>query len=145
MKRDEAPVRIEAVYSVPPAAVWQALSTAESLRGWSFEQVAAFRPEPGFETCFVVASGGREFPHRWTVLEAEPGRRLVLRWRYDGYAGDSIVRFELEAVAGGTRVVLTHQATADFPADIPEFSRENCEAGWRWLLDSLGRYLAGRK
>ena len=59
-------------------------------------------------------------------IECLPGERLVQAWRpasWEPYVY-SIVRFELKAHNGGTRVVLDHTG-------YPENEREHIDKGWR--------------
>lgn len=128
------PVQIECVYSVLVGELWEAMTLPERMRLWYFEALEDFRAEVGFVTRFEVSCEGRRFPHVWEVTEVVPGERLVYRWRYEGFAGDSAVSWELAEAAGGTRLRFTHSVQEAFPADEPLFSRESCEAGWRHLL-----------
>ena len=58
-------------------------------------------------------------------IECLPGERLVQAWRPASWEPDvySIVRFELKAHNGGTRVVLDHTG-------YPENEREHIDKGW---------------
>jgi uncharacterized protein YndB with AHSA1/START domain len=47
-------------------------------------------------------------------LELDPGKRIVMTWRYEGLAGilrehESVVEVDLVAVEGATRITLTHR------------------------------------
>ena len=143
MKKSDPPIIVEQTYSVPRQRLWQALTVRDQMVQWFFDNIPAFEPEVGFETKFVVQSVDRKFPHQWTVLEAEPQRRLSYRWRYDNYAGDSHVIFELNEVAEGTHLKLSAIVDEDF-AEVPEFQRESCQGGWQYFLQQrLKAYLEG--
>ncbi len=68
-------------------------------------------------------------------------KTFTINWRYGGYAGDSLVTFELsEQGDDGTVLRLTHLVTASFPEDVPEFSRESGITGWKYFItESLPR------
>lgn len=71
-------------------------------------------------------------------IELVPGKRIVQAWRPANWpAGQySLVRFELEPAAQGTKVTLTHDAT-------PEEQRPHFDAGWtRMYWEPLAKYLA---
>ena len=68
---------------------------------------------------------------------AIPGQKIVQTWHAamwpDG--ANSMVRFELKAQAGGTRLILDH-------SDFPEENREHLDAGWpRMYWEPLKKYL----
>jgi uncharacterized protein YndB with AHSA1/START domain len=70
-------------------------------------------------------------------VELVPGQRIVQAWR----AGDwpngihSIVRFELAAAGGGTKLTLDHSGA-------PDGSEEMLEAGWQKMYwEPLAKYL----
>lgn len=147
MRKDEEPIVVEATYAVPVDEVWRAITNLDAMRRWFFPNIPAFEPRVGFETRFDVESGGRVFPHVWRITEVTPGRRITYNWRYEGYAGDSTVTFELFLVetGSGVRLRLTHQANEDFPEDIPEFARESGVEGWTFFIrQSLKYFLEGQ-
>ncbi|MEL7124229.1 MAG: SRPBCC domain-containing protein, partial [Bacteroidota bacterium] len=85
---------------------------------------------------------GRVFPHQWKIMEVIPQQKIVYNWRYEGYAGDSMVSFELIENDAQTTLRLTHQVLESFPQDIPEFTRESCLGGWNYFIkESLSKYL----
>jgi len=55
------------------------------------------RARSRFEFQFDVEHEGFKYCHRCKVTEAIPNKRLAYTWRYEGYAGDSLVTFELFA------------------------------------------------
>lgn len=142
MKINEEPVIVKQTFKASPKSVWQAITWIDAMRQWFFPDIPAFKPEPGFEARFDVFSGDRKFPHVWKITEVIPLKKIVYNWRYEGYAGDSFVVFELHRHAKGTLLQLTHTAVENFPDEIQEFRRESCLAGWKYLIkDRLKEYL----
>jgi uncharacterized protein YndB with AHSA1/START domain len=122
--------------------VWEAITRVDQMRRWFFDNIPAFEPEIGFTTQFEVSSGERVFPHIWTIIAVEPAHKITYNWRYDGYHGNSLVHFELTEDNSKTVLTVTHETTADFPDDIPEFSRESCKGGWEYFIqERLKKYL----
>jgi uncharacterized protein YndB with AHSA1/START domain len=122
--------------------LWNALTEAEQMRQWFFENIEAFEAKEGFETKFIVQSEERVFPHLWKITEVEPKKKIVYNWKYEGYAGDSYVTFELMEKNEGSKLKLTHEVTEDFPQDVPEFKRESCQQGWDYFIkERLKEYL----
>ena len=76
--------------------------------------------------------------HLCKITEVIPGKKLTHSWRYDGYAGNSFVTFELFDEGSKTRVKLTHAGLETFPKENPDLARHNFEVGW---TDIIGRSL----
>jgi uncharacterized protein YndB with AHSA1/START domain len=129
-----APVLIEQVFDAPVDKVWTSITQVDQMRRWFFPNIPAFKAAAGFETSFDAESGGRTFTHQWKVTEVSPGRMIRYRWKYRQYRGEGTVTFELSESRGKTLLRLTNSGLESFPQDIPEFSRESCEIGWRYLI-----------
>lgn len=93
-------------FPVPPDEVWEALTDPDQLEEW-FANDVELDPRPGGAGIFRWEDG--EERHA-TVVEAEPGERLVLDWDEDG--GE--VELTLEETDEGTRLHIRESS--------PEFS-----------------------
>lgn len=145
MLSTDPPVIVEENFTASVSALWRALTEVNEMTEWFFENIPDFKAEVGFEIEFIVENEGRVFPHQWKVTEAIPEKRLTLEWKYGGYPGLSFVTFELENLTNGSKLTVTHTITEDFPDDVPEFSRENCQGGWEWFIgESLNGYMKGK-
>ena len=118
-------VRLERHLPDPPHVVWEALTDQDQLREWF--------------PCEVIVDGGRwqvgatitfPFPPEvidmtltGEVLEVEEPRTLAFTW------GEEVLRFELSATEGGTRLVLIDE--------LPAGSAARNAAGWEVCLDRL--------
>lgn len=71
------------------------------------------------------------------MVELEPGRRIVQRWRSSDFpsdAEDSLLEVRLEPIDNGTRVAFVH-------TEIPEGQATQLEEGWRRdYLEPMDRY-----
>ena len=106
-----------------------------------FFDLKEFKAEVGFEFRFAVEHKGFNYFHRCRVAEVIPNKRLAYTWRYKGYAGDSLVTFELFAAGGKTRLKLTHEGLESFPKH-PAFDRANFTQGWTSLIgESLKQFV----
>jgi uncharacterized protein YndB with AHSA1/START domain len=85
----------EIEFPVSPDELWEALTDPEQLEEW-FATEVELDPRPGGAGIFRWEDGEER---RATVLEAEPGERLVLDWDAEGE-----VEFTLEETEEGTRL-----------------------------------------
>lgn len=132
---------IEQTYNASIETVWNAITDEDQMRKWFFEQMTEFQPEVGFETEFNVHHEGTDYLHQWKVTEVVPMRRISYTWSYGGFPGDSLVTWELSGASAGTKLLFTHTGRETIQGD-PIFSRENCEAGWKYFIhESLKAFL----
>jgi len=137
------PLVVERTFDAPVALVWKALTDKEDIKQWSFD-ISEFAPRVGFEFQFYAGDENVKYLHRCKVTEAIPNKRLAYTWRYEGYAGDSLVTFELFAQGAKTRLRLTHEGLETFPK-LPAFARENFMEGWTQIVStSLKDFVEGR-
>ncbi|QEG00238.1 hypothetical protein Mal15_43080 [Stieleria maiorica] len=144
MNDSSAPVVVEQSFDASTELVWKAITEREHMVQWFFENILEFRAEPGFETQFDIDTGSRVFRHLWKITEVIPKQKIVYDWRYEGFTGQGKVTFEVFEEAEGSKLRVTNEGIESFPNDIPEFTRESCEDGWTYLLQtSLKQYLDG--
>jgi uncharacterized protein YndB with AHSA1/START domain len=114
----------------PPEKVWRALTTEPHLSAWFPSRIEG-EWTPGAPLQFVFDDG--EAPDmKGEVRAVEPPRVLEFTW------GDDLLRFELEAIDGGT--VLRMSDTFD---ELGRAARD--AAGWHECLDILAAALDGRE
>jgi uncharacterized protein YndB with AHSA1/START domain len=109
---------------VPPERAWAWLTDPELLERW----LPGCRIEPRVGGT-AVFDFGDEGSATGEVTTVEKPTLLVHTWVWDGVP-DSLVRWELQADDGGTRLTLTHADVASGPA--PVFA-----VGWHVMLDAL--------
>ena len=142
MKVKDPSVQVSESFNLPIDIVWSALTNHPQMIQWYFDNIPDFKAEVGFETHFKIENEGRTFTHQWIVSEVVENKRLVYRWKYKEYQGDSIVIFELLNLDGLTQLTVTCEVVEDFDDAIPEFRRESCEGGWQYFIQqSLKTYL----
>jgi len=126
-----------------PERVFRALSTAEVADWWGspdLYRVTRFtsdlRPGGAWKSEGVSADG-RSFSVGGKILEVEPPRLLVQTWNYDwGGGGSTVVRYQVEAVPAGSRLIVRHEGFAPDSADC-----RSHEAGWVRVLGWLSEHL----
>jgi uncharacterized protein YndB with AHSA1/START domain len=115
----------------PPEKVWQALTDPAHLREW-----APFDADESLGTAGArvkLATVGVPQPFETTVIRADAPS--VLEYNWGGNDGRSLIRWELEASGGGTRLTLWHSIDRRYIS--------MGAAGWHICLDVLDRLLSG--
>ena len=127
------PIIVERTLDAPAFMVWQAITNLEQMKQW-YIRPEAFKPEVGFEFRFLDGNEEKKYLHICKVIEVIAGKKISYTWRYDGYASDTLVTFELFEEGDKTRVKLTHAGVETFPASNPELSKDNHAEGWAYLV-----------
>ena len=138
-----APFIIERLFDAPVDVLWRAITDKNEMKEWYFD-LKEFKAEPGFRFSFTGGpDDGPQYLHLCEVIDVVPDRKLSYTWKYDGYAGESKVIFELFPEGNKTRLKLTHEGLETFPADQPDFAKKNFEQGWNEIIGtSLNQYIA---
>ena len=139
---DNQPIIVEKLYNAPSEKVWKALTNKNEMKSWYFD-LAEFKPEIGFTFSFTGGpSPEKQYVHLCEITEVIPGKKLTYSWRYEGYAGNSFVTFELFHKGDKTLLKLTHAGIETFPNDNADFDITNFVAGWDHIINkSLENYL----
>jgi uncharacterized protein YndB with AHSA1/START domain len=113
----------------PPEKVWEALTDPAHLREWAPFDADASLGTAGATVKLTAVGAARPYVSETTVTRAEAPRLLEYKW------GGGEIRWELEALGGGTRLTLW--------ADINRRFIAMGAAGWHICLDVLDRRLRG--
>lgn len=135
------PVVIERILNASVERVWSAITDKDKMKEWYFD-LDEFKAQVGFEFQFEGGKEDKCYLHLCKVTEVIPGKKLQYSWRYDGYAGNSLVTFELFELGDQTKLKLTHTGLGTFPESNPDLARENFVGGWEQIIGtSLKQYL----
>ena len=129
------PVVIERSFDAAIEKVWKAITDKDEMKKWYFD-LEEFKPEVGFEFQFTGGTEHKTYLHLCKITGVITGRKLTHSWRYDGYEGNSFVTFELFEEGDKTRLRLTHEGLETFPANNPDFAKENFVEGWTSIIGS---------
>lgn len=129
-------LNLERIFPHPVERVWQAITDPEAIAAWLFR--CDFRPEVGHKFSMRATPPPGSTWRGWTemeVLEITPPTRMVWAWESADIEEPTRVIFALEAVEGGTRLLLSHvgDTTADDIAGV--------SGGWPVKLDALVDFL----
>jgi uncharacterized protein YndB with AHSA1/START domain len=127
------PFVIERTYNAPVNKVWKAITDKDLMQQWYFN-IAAFKPEVGFEFTFEGGSEEKKYMHLCKVLEVIPNKKLSYSWHYKDYEGSSVVTFELFDEGDKTRLKLTHEGLETFPQNNKDFAKESFVQGWTHII-----------
>lgn len=111
----------------PPSAVWQALTDPAQLREWAPFDADRSLAMVGAVQLSTVGSPTPQVSET-QVSRAEAPTLLEYRW------GENMLRWQLEPLADGTRLTLSHSIDRSFIS--------MGAAGWHICLDVLERFLA---
>ena len=136
------PVVVEKLYKAPVARVWQALTDKDQMKQWYFD-LDEFEPEVGFQFKFSgQGHKGERYLHLCAITEIIPNKKLQYSWQYEGYAGYSLVTFQLDQMGGKTKLTLTHHGLETFPNDMDDFAWKSFNEGWNHIAGiSLPEFL----
>jgi uncharacterized protein YndB with AHSA1/START domain len=127
----------ELVIDASPETVWEFLVDPEKLRRWKVSD-ASFEARPGRPYRMEIAG---EHVAAGEVVEADPPRRLVCTWGWEGNAdvppGSTTIEYELVAEGSATRLRFTHR-------DLPSSTEaEKHGHGWDHYFGRLGVAASG--
>jgi uncharacterized protein YndB with AHSA1/START domain len=108
-----------------PERVWQALTDPEQLKQWSPFDADGSLATAGAQVKLTTV--GTPYVSETVIIRAEAPKVLQFNW------GDREVRWELEAMAGGTRLTLWNNIDRNYIA--------MGAAGWHVCLDVLDHFL----
>ena len=134
-------VVVEQLVRAAPGEAWDAITRHEQMTQWFFTNIPDFETVTGFQTVFPVQSGERTFTHVWKILEVVSNRLIRYHWSYVEYPGTGSVTFELTGKEDRTLIRVTNKGLETFPQDIPEFSAESCQEGWKYFLGRLKEFI----
>jgi uncharacterized protein YndB with AHSA1/START domain len=130
---DRMAVRLERVYPTGAADLWAALTDPARLARWFARVEGDLRPDGTF--CIYFDDSDPSERTLGQVRVCEPPHRLEVTW-YFRDEGESVLRAELTAEPGGTRLTLDHRRLS--AGEAPGYG-----AGWQTYLEQLGAHLAG--
>lgn len=118
-----------------PEKLWRALTDAEFTKQYWFGMRCESEWTAG--SSWTLVSGDGQIFDAGEILESDPPRRLVIRWKNRNKPeleaeGDSICTMELEAGAGAVKLSITHSNDRDPSKFITAVS-----GGWPKVISNL--------
>lgn len=138
---------LERRYDAPPARVFKAFADPAIKRrwfvegeGWEVEEFSGAFEVGGFERSRFRFRGGEPIRNDTTYHDIVPNERII--FAYSMTIGDkrisaSLATFQFKPAGSGTQIVFTEQGAFLDGLD----SAGPREAGWKELLEALGRAL----
>ena len=152
MKLHKSTDRIEKeiVLRAPRTRVWRALTSAEEFSAWfGVKLEGAFAPGALVHGQITLPDHG-PVTIEMAIERMDPESRMSYRWH--PYAVESggdyssepttLVEFQLEEVAGGTRLIVVESGFNRIPAARRAEAFHMNDAGWAEQLDNIARYVA---
>ena len=118
-----------------PEKLWQALTDVEYMRQYWFGMRCESEWTPG--STWKMVSGTGQILDDGEIVEAEPPRRLVIRWQHQNRPelkaeGPSLCTMLLEPVEGTVKLSITHSIERD-----PSKLIEAVSGGWPKIISNL--------
>ena len=115
--------------------LWSALTDAEFMKQYWFGMRCESQWKPG--SSWKLISGEGQIYDAGEIIEAEPPRRLVIRWQHQNKPelkaeGDSICTMELEPSGTAVKLSITHSIERDASKLI-----EAVAGGWPKVVSNL--------
>ncbi len=112
-----------------PEKVWQALTDPAHLREWAPFEADGSLSTVGTTVTLTTVGAPTPYASEARVIQADAPKVLEYNW------GDKDLRWELEAIGGGTRLTLWHNIDRRYIA--------MGAAGWHVCFDVLDHFLGG--
>jgi uncharacterized protein YndB with AHSA1/START domain len=131
--KEKGTIRLEHVYSQPPARVWRALTEPSLVARWWAQ--GDVRAEVGHRFDMDMGPWGMQ---PCEVLAVEPER--LLRYRFAEPTLNTIISWELTPEGGGTRLTLTHEGF-DLDSPLGQRAFAGMKPGWPGILAKIATIL----
>jgi uncharacterized protein YndB with AHSA1/START domain len=132
-------VRREVLIEAPLERVWRAITEANQLVRWFPDKIAEVDLRPGGAIRIEWRDG--EFDDGTVEVVEEPSR-VAFRWHGAGFdSPETLVEFMLEAVEGGTRVVVVESGFSKVREEKRTSVWHDNDGGWAKELGELKAYL----
>ncbi|MEO9485771.1 MAG: SRPBCC domain-containing protein [Ekhidna sp.] len=118
--------------------VWKAITEGEEISKWFIQ--ADFKAEVGYEYTFTAAEEHGGTIIKGKVLSATP-YTLEYSWRVGDTEIDTIVSWQLEESADGTKLMLEHSGISNFPEEAATEMLGHFDKGWDMCISGLTEYL----
>lgn len=128
----------EQVFSYPIQRVWEAISKEEEISTWFIH--ADFKAEPGYKYTFTAGEEKGCTQITGEVKEADP-YTLVYTWIVQNTETETTVKWVLEEVEEGTKLILEHSGISNYPQDTAVTMFGHFGAGWDNCIVELSKYL----
>ena len=119
-------------------AVWNAISKAEEISAWFIN--ADFKAKKGYKYTFTASEEHNCTQITGVVKEADP-YTLVYTWIVQDTNAETTVKWFLEPVKEGTRLILEHSGISNYPEKSAVSMFNNFNAGWDNCIKELTSYL----
>jgi uncharacterized protein YndB with AHSA1/START domain len=140
----------EIVLRAPRSRVWQALADAEQFGAWfGMKLEGTWAPGSRAHGHFTL-SGHGDVTIEIAIERMDPESRLSYRWHPYAfepgvdYSNEptTLVEFQLEEIAGGTRLTVVESGFDGIPAARRAEALRMNDAGWAEQLENIARYVS---
>ena len=132
-------IKKEQLFNHPIDAIWNAITKSEEISTWFIK--ADFKAEKGYQYTFTAEPNEKGC----TVISGEIKNAnpyiLIYTWIVGDTSVETTVKWELEAVNGGTKLYLEHSGISNYAGDTAVAMFESFNGGWDNCINELSAYL----
>lgn len=129
----------EVIINASLSKVWKALTEQKQIEKW-FMAPDNFILEVGTTFHMTGTKNGISFPHKCTIVEVIPEKKLSYTWNMNAIDGETIVTWELELQDTATKLTLTHSQWDKVKFNTPDLSHDDYFNGWNHFTNKLKEY-----
>ena len=128
----------EAVFNHPIDKVWNAITKAEEISTWFIK--ADFKAEKGYQYTFTASEENGCVPINGEVKQVDP-YTLIYSWIVADTNVETIVKWELESIENGTKLILEHSGISNYAGETAVTMFNSFNGGWDNCMNELANYL----
>lgn len=129
-------IRRSIVVSAGRERVWRAITEPAQFSTWFGGKIQFERLAVGETITFF------EENYPGTIAVVEPPERFAFYWTAElGYPVETLVTFQLESLAEGTRITVTETGFEELPEDVRRIPFDRNNEGWGIQMNNIAEYL----
>ena len=132
-------IKKERVFNHSIDKVWNAISKAEEISTWFIK--ANFKAEPGYKYTFTSEPNEKGCTTISGEIKNANPYVLIYTWIVADTKIETTVKWELQAIDGGTKLYLEHSGISNYGGETAVAMFESFNGGWDNCINELLGYL----
>ncbi len=132
-------IKKEVVFNHPIDQVWNAITKAEEISTWFIP--ADFKAEKGYKYLFTSPPNDKGCTTIGGEIVSANPYTLIYTWIEGSSDIETLVKWELESTAEGTKLTLEHSGISNYAGETAIAMFESFNGGWDNCINGLTNYL----